>query len=211
MPRATRGEGTGGSISEKRQAKIAAAPIVMLLLVWMTISTGCGSNPLVHATLMEAVEHGDIADAKRHLHLGADVDEAGEKGWTALMVAAYMGDMGLIQLLVHNGADINASNDAGATPVMIAVYSGHLRAVCCLLDNGADANARTLGGKTPLMVAARKGDPRVVQYLLGKGADANAEDRNGITVLMEVAWLEKRTGFKRSDLKMCLKQHGAME
>lgn len=211
IPRATCGEEARGIIHKSRQAKIAAAPVVVLLLIWIIIFTGCGPHPLVYATLTEAVEHGDVADARRHLQRGADVDEAGEEGWSALMVAAYTGDMKLIRLLMRYGADINARNEAGATPLMVAVYSGHSRAVCCLLNKGADVNARTLSGQTSLMLAVRKGDPRVVQYLLEKGADANAEDRNGITVLMEVTRLEKRTGFRRSDITACLEQHGAME
>ena len=58
--------------------------------------------------------------AKLLVELGADVNGAGENGWTALHGAAYTGSDEIIQLLVEKGASMDAMDRFGQTPLSIA-------------------------------------------------------------------------------------------
>jgi predicted LPLAT superfamily acyltransferase len=180
------------------------------LIVWMA-GAGCKPRLPTTSTLIEAVEQGDMSDIRCHLKRGADVNRAGEKGWNPLLMAAYLGDVRQVRLLIDQGATIHATNTAGATPLMVALYNGHVKVVRYLLEQRSDVNARTQAGRTPLMIAVRRGDIRLVKCLLEHGADVKARARNGATVMEEVARLEKRTGYQRSDLTDCLVRFGAVD
>jgi ankyrin repeat protein len=52
---------------------------------------------------------------------GADVNAAGQFGWTALHAAAYQGLTDVIEFLVSKGADINRMDAFGQTPLSIAL------------------------------------------------------------------------------------------
>jgi len=52
--------------------------------------------------------------------LGADVNSAGEHGWTALHGAAYKGVDGVVQFLIEHGAHIDVFDEYGQTPLSIA-------------------------------------------------------------------------------------------
>jgi uncharacterized protein len=51
---------------------------------------------------------------------GADVNSAGEHGWTPLHGAAYKGVEGVVQFLVEHGARIDVFDEYGQTPLSIA-------------------------------------------------------------------------------------------
>ena len=54
------------------------------------------------------------------VELGADVNAAGEHGWTALHGAAYTGANATIQFLVDKGAKMDVMDSFGQTPLSIA-------------------------------------------------------------------------------------------
>src|SRR5438093_7495109 len=54
------------------------------------------------------------------VELGADVNAAGEHGWTALHGAAYKGIDSAVQLLVEKGAKTEVFDEWGQTPLSIA-------------------------------------------------------------------------------------------
>jgi len=54
------------------------------------------------------------------LELGADVDELGEFGWTALHTASFQGLDHIIEFLVEQGAELNNKDQFGQTPLSIA-------------------------------------------------------------------------------------------
>lgn len=91
---------------------------------------------------------------------GADVNDEGRAGFTALMHAADKGPAGLVRLLLEKGADPDIRDDGGAgwpdivkgghegfTVLSYAVCQGPLAAVRALIEAGADTDiASTKGG-----------------------------------------------------------------
>jgi ankyrin repeat protein len=67
-----------------------------------------------------ATRNARLETAKLLVELGADVNAAGENGWTALHGAAYTGSDGIIQFLIENGAKMDAMDRFGQTPLSIA-------------------------------------------------------------------------------------------
>jgi ankyrin repeat protein len=57
---------------------------------------------------------------RRLVELGADVNSAGEHGWTALHGAAYKGVDAIVQFLVEHGARTEVFDEYGQTPLSIA-------------------------------------------------------------------------------------------
>jgi ankyrin repeat protein len=125
-------------------------------------------------SLLEAAEAGEHAAALAALKAGADVQERGPDGTTALIWAAYNGDADLVARLLAAGADANAQNQFGASALSEAATAGYTEVVAALLKGGANADLPNPEGETPLMEVARTGDVAAATLLLDAGADVNA-------------------------------------
>lgn len=147
--------------------------ILLTALTALVAAVGAPESPVADA----AARH-DIAEIRRLLQHGADVNAAQPDGMTALHWAASHDDASLVDMLVSAGARLESTTRNGAyTPLHVASRAGAARAVVALLDAGADPHARTAsGGATPLHFAAANGRPAVVSALLAKGAAVNARD-----------------------------------
>jgi uncharacterized protein len=94
------------------------------------IGTGRGTTPLIMAAgagtdvqRERAPEERATAveTAKFLVERGADVNAAGQYGWTALHAAAYQGMNDLIEYLVSKGAKIDQKDEFGQTPLSISL------------------------------------------------------------------------------------------
>lgn len=139
------------------------------------------------ASLVDALQRGDVAAARGLLADGAEVNVPQVDGMTALHWAVYHDDAGMVQLLLEAGGHVEAANRYGVRPLWVAVTNGSSPVVTLLLDAGADPNATARGGQTLLMHAARTGSVQVVRALLGRGADPNAVEVRSQTALMWAA------------------------
>ncbi len=152
-----------------------------------------------------AARHGDISSARLLLNAGADVDEAGADGNSALVLATMSGHPRLAEFLLARGANPNADG-AGYS----ALHAAVLRAdqplvrplVRMLLSRGADPNARltrstpvprwtyefvfTLRekGATPFLLATKYLEPALARMIAAAGADPLARTDDGTTALM---------------------------
>src|SRR2546426_2638589 len=95
---------------------------------------------VLRMTLIEAIQVGDIEEAKELLAKRADLHATDNDGWTALHHAAYRGLSELVSLLVHLGAGINVAEHSGWTPLMEAIRGGHSNTIQTLLNAKADVN-----------------------------------------------------------------------
>jgi uncharacterized protein len=131
----------------------------------------------------EAAVVGEAAVVRRQLGQGAEVEDRGSDGYTALHLAAYFGRLEVARLLLEHGADPNAvaHNDSRVTPLHSAVSARHRDLAGLLLALGASANTVQKGGWTPLHAAARNGDEAIVDLLLLRGADPSRPADDGLT------------------------------
>jgi ankyrin repeat protein len=163
-----------------------------------------GATALGAESLPELVELGKRADALAMIEQGADVDERGPDGATALMWAADHGDLELVEELIARGADANAVNDYGATALSAAAVEADPTIVKVLLDAGADVESPNPEGQTALMVVARTGRVDAARLLIDRGANVNArEGFGGQTALMWAA------AQKHPEMIRLLIAHGA--
>ena len=111
------------------------------------------------------------------------INQATERGDTALFIASHEGHPLVVQLLLDKGADIDARTELGQTPLMRAAARGKKETAQLLLEKGANKDARDKFGWTPLITAAVREKKEIVQLLLEKGADIDAS-KSGWTPLM---------------------------
>ena len=145
-----------------------------------------GSNAFAnnhYPPLHLAAMNGNIAEIKRLIDDGADVNAKTEYGQTPLHFAAVNGHTETALALIKAGADINAKQKDGWTPLHFAARQGHTETALALIKAGADINAKQKDGWTPLHVAANEGQTEIALALIKAGADINAKSNDGWTPL----------------------------
>ena len=144
-----------------------------------------GFTPFLFAARESSVE-----SAESLLAAGANVNDTGADGSTALAVAALSGQSAVAQLLIEHGADLNAAG-GGYAPLHATVLRGELNLAESLMAHGADVNVRLtratqarrslddyafdrkLIGATPFMLAARDGEAAFMRAFAAAGADTS--------------------------------------
>ena len=164
----------------KKFTKFFAILIVMYIGIWITLSqTGTGV-----LTLQVAAQQNSPFLTRVFTALGANPEEVGQDGMSALHFAGYLGADQVIPLLVEKGAPINLHDKEGRTALHLAAYSGQASAVAALMDQKADSEIKENSGKmTALHLAVAQKHSETVQVLLQKGADPSPEEKNGYTPL----------------------------
>ncbi len=76
-------------------------------------------------SLHDAVASGDLAEVKRLINKGADVNAEDSMGLTPLHMAAGMGRKGAVELLISKGADVNAIMKKGNTALSLSARYGN--------------------------------------------------------------------------------------
>ena len=97
------------------------------------VSDGCGEMVM---NLHDAAESGDVAEARRLVAAGADVEEPrGEHDARPLHVAAAYGHVEVIKVLVVElGVDKEAKNAHGMTALHLASLNGRVEAIKLLVQ-----------------------------------------------------------------------------
>jgi ankyrin repeat protein len=141
--------------------------------------------------LYRAVLEGDLAEVRKELTRGADVNERNlDNRWTVLMVAVAEGFPEVVaELLASSVIDVNARAERGLTALHVAAERSDERAMELLLAHPAiDANAKDDLGRTPLIIAAFAGETALVKRLLAHpDLEVNAVDRDRQTALVWAA------------------------
>ena len=133
--------------------------------------------------LHQAAADGDIAEVKRLIDGGADIDVKTNDGDTPLHSAAWFGQTETALALINAGADINAKENDGWTPLHIAAQEGQTEIALALIKAGADIHGTDRDGWTPLHLAACKGQTETIIALIHAGAYLKATDNKGNTAL----------------------------
>lgn len=142
------------------------------VLLVMVVFNGC--NRLTYKTIYEAAAKGDLADVKRHLQKGTDVNIKDDNDWTPLLYSAFNGKQDVVVFLISKGADVNAaSRITGWTPLHVAADKGHLEVVKIMVGAGANVNAKDNVGMTPIRSAIGDGHKDVIEFLKQQGASGD--------------------------------------
>jgi Ankyrin repeats (3 copies) len=105
---------------------------------------------------------------------GADIDRAGEDGFTALGAAAFAGRRSSVRLLLLAGADLSRQGASGQTALHLASLAGQLDVIEEMLRLKVNLEVLNRQRETALDVAANAGQQEVMGRLIEAGADANA-------------------------------------
>ncbi len=164
-----------------------------------------GSN----TPILFAARQGNL-DAARHLvAAGADVNDTGASGTSALVVAAHSGHTALALFLLEQGADPNAA-EAGYSALHAATLRGDETLAAALLARAADPNApvtrgspgrrnspdyvleHDVVGATAFWLAAHFAEPGIVRTLADHGAEPQVVMDDGTTPLMAAVAARRR-------------------
>lgn len=119
------------------------------------------------------------------LDYGANLDDRGRYGLTALHYAVRGGKLALIQLLLERGAPADALDESGLTPLLhlskTRSQADPIPVMELLAARHVDIDARDETQCTLLMHFARQGKTEPVRWLLARGADPNARNQRGKT------------------------------
>jgi len=119
--------------------------------------------------LLESVVNSNYEMMQYLLSHGANPNDAGIVGTTALHMAAAKGNVQMLSLLLSKGAEINIRDNYGQTPLMYACREGEAEAVEFLLDHGADADLEDgYGRKASHMVPHSGGNEEIRILCTGK-------------------------------------------
>jgi ankyrin repeat protein len=139
-------------------------------------------------TVVRAARDADVAEVRKLIAAGSDVNAPEADGSSALLWAAHQGSPEIVSLLLEAGANPNAANNFGVTPLLEASRYGDAATIEALLEGGADVAGAAREGETPLMAAARAGSAAAAELLIKHGADVNAaESLQDQTALMWAA------------------------
>ncbi len=152
-----------------------------IILVAIAIGLVASAQPsLARAadSLERAASAGDAARVKALLEGGADPDDGGSDGLTALHEAAGNGRLEIVKILVEAGADVDQSEFDGDTALINASAMGYPEIVEYLLEHGADATVESSHGVLAIEHARRGSHNKVVAILKDAARRPNRSTAN---------------------------------
>jgi len=127
-----------------------------------------------NSLLLQAAQSGDLAQVRKSISNGAQVNARNNQQVTSLHFAAAHGYQEIVEFLIGQKADINAADEDQETPLQLAARHGHLAIVKLLVTLGANLEATDQYGATALIDATLQGHLEVMKYLVAQGANIHA-------------------------------------
>lgn len=161
--------------------------------------TTCNSSP--SSALRISAVHNDIPFIRKLICHGVPLNQANDKGYTALHMAVLCGNEKVVQLLLRAGANPNTREKAERrTPLYDAVSLGYHGIVATVLNGKADPDIPNSSGETPIIRASKDGHIPLVYLLARKGAKVNvaSSDNQGVITCLRnkteetARWLKGR-------------------
>jgi ankyrin repeat protein len=135
--------------------------------------------------LMKAIQQNDVAQAKKLIAEGVNVNELDSNQDAPLVMAAYKGQTEIVRLLLEAGADVTAV-DPGmkATALHAASYAGRTEAAKLLVEHRIDIDKQgPYNGYTALHDAIWQNNVGVAEVLINAGANLTLKAHSGETPL----------------------------
>ena len=133
----------------------------LIIMIALLLSSNAWGS-IAPTPLMTAASNGNLAEARRLINNGADVNEQDANGTTALMDAVYGGNIHIVKALLKAGAkaSINLQNNQHGNTALIKAVDYRRRSIAReLLKAGADTHIRNNQGYTAVHMALFYGDP----------------------------------------------------
>jgi ankyrin repeat protein len=147
------------------------------LLIALAVLLGACTKPEPPTiNLYRAVHISDIDQIERNLRWGADVNQPGPDGLTALHVAAGKGSLVIVKMLLQEGADPELKDPQGNTPLSTALLTRNTLVAGYLVKQGVPLDPNAI-----LQKAVRQGqaDRDVIDFLVKRGAELDRQDPQG--------------------------------
>jgi beta-lactamase regulating signal transducer with metallopeptidase domain len=162
------------------------------------------------ARLVEALQGGDVAEARQLIAAGADVNHWIPGDGTPLIMAARLDDLDMARDLIEAGADVNQAAHGEGNALIVASQHGNVEMARLFVQTGADVNAIVPADETPLINAAQHNRIEMARYLINHGADVNLAVRapivDGSEMRSPLSMAQRRGNAEMVDL---LRQAGA--
>ena len=131
--------------------------------------------PAESSALLRAAHDGDAAEVARLIDGGADPNETGRDGVSALHLAAAEGHLEVARELLRRGAFVDSMEYDGDTPLINASAYGRVEIVRLLLEHGADPGVVSSRGYTAAQLARRARHPEIVKLVKQAERQARTE------------------------------------
>lgn len=125
---------------------------------------------------------GDVEKSRLLLEAGANRDDVGRCGKTALMVATQGGHLETLRWLLEEGFEVDATNEFGGTALMEAAERGDLECVQILVEAGAPLRR----GRDKAI--EKTGSVDVIRFLLQRGADWSEVEEETRASMLGLDW-----------------------
>ena len=133
--------------------------------------------PQLRGKLEVAIFSGNLAEFKRLVESGADVNALSEDGGSLLSSAGFHGRLEHARFLLQNGAKPTGRNRDGNTPLHVAAFMGRSEIVKLLLSKGAKTSLRNKKGESSIdTVSGEWNDGMVGLYRFLNGLTSNKVD-----------------------------------
>lgn len=143
--------------------------------------------------LFKFSEQGNLEGVRQVLFQSSElVNEANEKGQTALFRAAKKGHAAIAKFLLDHGANVDFVNVKGTSPLIVAAKHGNTECVRLFVEKGAKLELQDKQKRTALFRATERRRVSVIEFLISKGANRNIVDANGRKPIDIILELEKK-------------------
>jgi ankyrin repeat protein len=139
--------------------------------------------------LTRAAGEGDLAELRRLLAGGIDIDSTGETGRTAVTAAVYGGHLDAVRLLIDEGADVDIQDEHRTNALLALGETGDVVILREVLGAKPDLTRTNRFGGTALIPAADRGHVEVVRELVRTDIDIDHVNSPGWTALLEAVIL----------------------
>lgn len=142
--------------------------IKQILISILFLFTNLALADNLEYNLTDAINQGDLEQAKELIAKGADVNKEQEPFKQTPIIIAPLRGKAFVKLLLENGADINAKDQDNTTALINACLYGNLEITKYLLSKGADISVINKDDMGVLEAAKLSENQELVDYIKSK-------------------------------------------